>query len=183
MTCQKLQAGSPLPVISVSILGGGTIELGEPRNGFDWQMVVVYRGKHCPMCTSYLRELNDHLEKLNELNIDLVAVSADPQSKAQDHVEPLKLGYDVAYDLSIEQMQSLGLYISRPRSPEETDRPFSEPAVFVINDTGMLQLVNTSNAPFVRPTIATLVAGLGYIRNPENNYPIRGTYRQASHQI
>ena len=35
------------------------------------------------------------------------------------------------------QMLALGLYVSEPRSEEETDRPFAEPGVFVINADGL----------------------------------------------
>ena len=33
-------------------------------------------------------------------------------------------------------MQALGLYVSTPRSPQETDRPFAEPGLFLINPDG-----------------------------------------------
>ena len=82
----------------------------------------------------------------------------------------------MAYDLSIERMEMLGLYISAPRSAAETDRPFSEPGLFVINSDNRVQLIDISNGPFARPELAALVNGLAFIKNPENNYPIRGTY-------
>jgi hypothetical protein len=88
----------------------------------------------------------------------------------------MNLSFPLAYDLSIAQMQTLGLYISHPKSPEETDRPFAEPGIYVINEKGQVQVTDISNAPFARPDLATLIGGLGFIRNPENNYPIRGTY-------
>ena len=74
-------------------------------------------------------------------------------------------------------MKELGLYISHPRSAEEHDRPFAEPGLFVVNSEGLIQVVNISNAPFARPDLSSLVMGLTFIRDPENNYPIRGTYQ------
>lgn len=73
-------------------------------------------------------------------------------------------------------MQELGLYISVPRSEKETDHPFAEPGLFVVNDKNEVQVVDISNASFARPELETLVSGLRFIRDPENNYPIRGTY-------
>lgn len=180
MNLQKLTAGAAFPLISVPRLGGGKVILGQPTAPHDWQLIIVYRGKHCPMCTRFLTELNEALTAFNDLGVDVVAVSADPQNKAQDQMGPLNVGYHVGYDLSLEQMQKLGVYISNPRSPEENDRPFAEPGAFVVNDTGKLQLVDLSNAPFLRPHIPTLVSGVGYIRNPENNYPIRGTFQTSA---
>lgn len=172
----KLTAGDTFPEMTVDRLGGGELRLGAPSDGKDWQMVVVYRGKHCPICTRYLGELNDALPDLNKLGIDVVAVSADPSAKAEEHVSPLSLNFDVGYGLTIDQMRTLGLYISNPRSAQETDRPFSEPGLFVINEKGTLQLIDISNAPFARPDVNSLKMGLGFIRDPKNNYPIRGTY-------
>ena len=72
-------------------------------------------------------------------------------------------------------MKQLGLYISIPRSEKETDHNFAEPGMFIVNQDGNIQVVDISNNPFVRPEIDTLLSGLQWIRNPENNYPIRGT--------
>jgi hypothetical protein len=76
------------------------------------------------------------------------------------------------YDLSVEQMYRLGLYVSAPRSAEETDRPFSEPGVFVLNPQGQVQIVDVSNAPFARPDLKALLKGVRFVMDKE--YPIRG---------
>lgn len=180
MSSQKLEAGALFPNMTVSRLGGGEVTLGNPAAPYDWQLVIVYRGKHCPLCTRFLGELNESLPALNELGVDLVAVSADPEQKATDQIKPLGLNYSIGYDLSIAQMKQLGLYISNPRSPEENDRPFAEPGLFAINDAGMLQMVDISNAPFLRPHLPSVIGGLGFIRNPNNNYPIRGMHSSAA---
>ena len=63
--------------------------------------------------------------------------------------------------------------MSSPRSPNETDRNFAEPAIFVLNPQGRVQIVDLSNAPFVRPDLKALLGGLRYIT--ANDYPVRGT--------
>jgi len=70
-------------------------------------------------------------------------------------------------------MRALGLYISEPRSPRETDRPFPEPALFVVNPQGNIQIIDISNAPFARPDLNGVLKGLKFIQ--EKQYPIRGT--------
>lgn len=177
MSSLKLSASQPFPKMTVARYGGGEVVLGAPSDSNAWQLVVVYRGKHCPLCTEYLLELNAVLPELKALNIDVVAVSVDPEEKARIQLEQVKPNFEVGYDLSIEQMQTLGLYISHPRSPEEHDRPFAEPGLFVINEEGAIQVIDISNAPFTRPDLKSLVMGLTFLRNPENNYPIRGTYQ------
>ncbi len=176
MTSKKLNAGSTPPNLVVSKLGGGVEELLKPKKEFDWRMLVVYRGKHCPICTDYLSTLNSLLPEFHELGVDVMAVSADSRTRAIEHTGDLNLNFDVGFDLTIEQMSALGLYISNPRSPQETDRHFAEPGLFVVNEKNELQIVDVSNAPFARPDLQSMLMGLRFIRNPDNNYPIRGTY-------
>jgi len=176
MSPLKTPAGAPFPKLNVAMLGDGNLVLGAPQDGRDWQLVVVYRGKHCPLCTRYLKELETLLPEFHRLGVDVVAVSADSEDKASDQMDLVQPSFPVGYNLSVTQMQALGLYISDPRSPEETDRPFAEPGIFVLNADRQVQIIDISNAPFTRPNLKALLAGLHFIRNPENNYPIRGTH-------
>lgn len=102
--------------------------------------------------------------------------AGDPQEKAERQVKEGHLTMPVAYDLSLDYMRELGLYISHPRSPDETDRPFSEPGLIIVNDKGQAQVIDLSNAPFARPELEIILHGLEYIRDPAENYPIRGTF-------
>ena len=111
-----------------------------------------------------------------KLGIDIAAVSGDSKAQLDAHREKLDVNFPLFHGLSVEQMQKLGLYVSVPRSEMETDHNFAEPGLFVINADGDLQVVDLSNNPFVRPDLESLVSGLEWIRNPENNYPIRGTF-------
>lgn len=176
MASTKFTAGDLFPSLELPTLDGDKLSIGTPQAGFDWRMVVVYRGKHCPLCTRYLNEVEKLKDEFFKLGIDIVAVSADSQAQASAHMEKLLVSYPLAYGLSTEQMKQLGLYISHPRSAQETDHPFAEPGLFVINDKGQAQVLDISNGPFVRPELGVLLSGLAFIRNPQNNYPIRGTY-------
>lgn len=169
-----LQSGEAFPKQDVPRLGGGTMTLGSPQKGRDWQMVVVYRGLHCPICKKYLTKLEEIKDRFYDNGIDIAVVSGDPEEKAQAMADELGLGVPVGYGLSIDQMQKLGLYVSHPRGPQETDRPFPEPGLFVVNGEGKLHIVDVSNAPFSRPDLESLAGGLEFIRG--NDYPIRGTY-------
>ena len=173
---EKIPAGSKFPDINVSKLGGGEIKLGSPEEGRDWSMIVVYRGKHCPICTRYLGQLENLLSEYHEAGVDVQVVSGDPQEKAEAHMADIGVSFPVGFGLSVEQMAKLGLYISDPRSPKETDRPFPEPGLFVVNSDGNVQLLDISNGPFARPDLQAVLNGLKFIRNPENNYPIRGMH-------
>lgn len=176
MTDRKLKAGDAFPDISAFSLSGERIKLGIAAEGCDWQMVVVYRGRHCPLCTRYLNQLEAYKERFRENGVDLVAVSADSPAQLEAHREKLEVSFPLYHSLSLEQMETLGVYISVPRSEQETDHNFAEPGLFVVNQEGNLHVVDISNNPFVRPELESLASGLEWIRNPDNNYPIRGTY-------
>src|SRR5918994_2410658 len=166
----KLQSGSDMPRLSVPKVGGGKLTLGA---GEDWQMVVVYRGKHCPICRTYLKTLDGLLDEFKAIKTDVIAVSGDPQEMAERERRDEGWRFSVAYGLTTDQMRTLGLYISEPRSPQETDRPFPEPGLFLVNPQGKIQIVDVSNAPFARPDLKSVLQGLRFIQ--EKQYPIRGT--------
>ncbi|QPG06352.1 redoxin domain-containing protein [Salinimonas marina] len=172
---KKLSAGTDFPVMKVTNLDDHTVELGKPREGTDWQMIVVYRGKHCPICTKFLNNLEKKRARLIDMGVDLIAVSADSKQQLQEHIEDLDVNFSLGYGLTTEQLGQLGVYVSDPRSPEETDHPFAEPGLFVVTKEGKILAVDVANNPFCRPDIDTLVDGLQFVKNPDNNYPIRGT--------
>ncbi len=171
---KKLTSGGILPALTLPLVGGGEITLGSAATPGNWQVVIVYRGIHCPICNQYLKRLEELREGFAKANAELVAVSGDPREKAQAMVSDHELQFPVAYDLSVDQMRELGLYISDPRSPEETDRPFAEPATFALNGDGRLHLIEISNTPFNRADLAELLDSVEWIQ--ENDYPIRGTH-------
>lgn len=174
MTTFKFEAGTAFPSISKSTLDGTTRDLSKPAGDNDWQMLIVYRGRHCPLCTRFLNEVKQYKSRLEAIKVDLVAVSGDSKEQLEEHSTRLDVNFPIFYGLSLDEMKSLGLYISHPRSEKETDHPFAEPGLYVINGEGTLQVVDISNNPFVRPDLENLVSGLEWIRS--NDYPIRGTY-------
>jgi hypothetical protein len=102
-----------------------------------------------------------------------MAISADSKAKAESQAREEGWRFAVGYDLSPAQMRALGLYISEPRSPQETDRPFPEPGLFIVNPHSKVQIIDISNAPFARPDLNSVLKGLKFIQ--EKQYPIRGT--------
>lgn len=166
----KLAAGAPFPAVSVPRLGGGEIA---PAAMPGWRLVVVYRGRHCPLCKIYLKALDGLLDEYAGAAVSVVALSGDPEDKAAADVAEHAWRFPVGYGMSVPQMRELGLYVSEPRSAQETDRPFPEPGLFLVNPDGRLQIVDISNAPFARPDLGGILRGVKLIQ--ERSYPIRGT--------
>ena len=48
----------PFPSVALQTLSGKSQVLGQPPQG-QWQLLVIYRGLHCPICKKYLGQLNE----------------------------------------------------------------------------------------------------------------------------
>lgn len=171
---RKLESGGTLPGLKLPLVGGGEVVLGEVANRGAWQVVIVYRGLHCPLCNKYLKRLEELKRNFEKANAEIIAISGDPLEKAAAIIEKNGLTFPVAYGLSVDQMKELGLYISEALPDDDTDRPWAEPATFAVNSEGKLQLIEISNTPFNRADLAELYDTVEWIQ--ENDYPIRGSF-------
>ena len=170
-TTTKLAAGSVFPSLPFATVGGGSVDVAAMPG---WRMLAVYRGRHCPLCKKYFKTLDDLYDDFKATNVAVVAVSADTREKAEADVAGEGWRFPVGFGLTVEQMRSLGLYVSEPRSPQETDRPFAEPGLFVVTPDDRVQIVDISNAPFARPDLAGILRGITFVQH--HGYPIRGTH-------
>lgn len=169
-TTSKLHPGQPFAPVSFKQLGGGDFTFGAAGA---WQALFVIRGQHCPICKSYLSEIEQRREALAALGVSVAAVSADSEAQTRITAGAAKVNFPLLYGMDEAKMHQLGLYVSEPRSAQETDHRFPEPALFVVNPQGVLHLVDIANAPFLRPDLDRLLGGLRFII--EKAYPIRGT--------
>ncbi len=171
MKSQKIDAGEVFPPFSaVSVEEGTTLDIGAASG--KWQLVVVYRGKHCPRCKTYLNTLEKMQSEWVDAGLDIMVVSADSREKAQADIAEFGWTFPVACELPESEMRKLGLYISDPINESEADGRFAEPAVFCIRPDGGLQIVSISNSPAARPDLAELLSGIVF--NIKNDRPVRG---------
>lgn len=171
-TTAKLHPGQPFTPITLKQLTGQDFVFGAPGA---WQALFVIRGQHCPICKSYLSEIEQRREALAALGVSVAAVSADNAAQTRVTAEATKVNFPLLYGMDEATMHQLGLYVSEPRSAQETDHRFPEPGLFVVNPEGVLHLIDIANAPFLRPDLDRIVRGLGFII--EKAYPIRGTVK------
>ena len=171
MPASKPVAGGLLPKMSIARLGGGSLDVGGRRDG--WSLFIVYRGKHCGRCKKYLNGLEAVKSDWEKAGFEIAVVSADPEEKAVADKAEYGWSFDIGYDLSEAQMRELGLYVSDPLTPEETDRRFAEPGVFCVRPDGTIQIAAISNGPAARPELAELLDGMIFTIN--NDKPARGT--------
>jgi peroxiredoxin len=167
----SLKPRQPAPELVVDTLAGGTWRLAsaQPR-GFT--MIVVYRGLHCPICKTYLRDLVTRLPELAGRGVEPIAVSADTReraarARAEWELEPLRIGYG----LPLATAREWGLFVSRAvREGEPAE--FIEPGCFLVRPDGTLFYAAINSAPWGRPLLAEILRGIDFAI--ERNVPARG---------
>jgi len=167
----KLLGGSIFPSFDVPRFGGGRIRIGGKRKR--WTLLIVYRGKHCGRCKTYLNKFETSYTDWERAGFDVACISADPLKKLTDDVENFGWTFDMGYGLQENDMRRMGLYVSDPLSSHETDQRFAEPGVFCIRPDGTAQIIAISNGPAARPDLDELLGGM--IFTIENDRPARGT--------
>lgn len=166
------------PNLSVPTLGGETFDLATEKSERGI-VICFYRGLHCPICATYLKELEKQTPAFAERGVTTIAISTDGQNRTQqmaDKIEAKVLRF--GYDLSLQTARDWGLYISTSRGKTsigiEEPALFSEPGLFMVTPEQTLYYGSVQTMPFVRPHFSELVAALDFAI--KNNYPARGEF-------
>lgn len=178
MTITSLLPRQPVPGLDVALTRGGRYTLGQqPGEHFD--LLVFYRGLHCPICASYLTEFERLAPEIKKRGVRCVAISADPEDRARQMADKVKAeSIEIAYGLALEKAREWGLYISTTRGNTSVgiDEPehFSEPGLFLVKPDATLYYAAVQTMPFARPSFEDLMAGIDFAVS--KNYPARGEY-------
>lgn len=161
------------PTLSVKTVSGETWTL-EEQNPENYTLIVFYRGVHCPICQTYLADLEAKLDQFKHLGVEAIAISGDNLEKAQQAKTEWGLNaLKVGYGQTLKSMQEWGLYISKAAFDYEPD-VFAEPGLFLIKPDNTIYYIALNNAPFARPRFEDLLGGLEFVLS--KNYPTRGTH-------
>ena len=179
MLLQSLMPRHPVPALNVPLVTGERFVLGAtPGERFD--LVVFYRGLHCPLCAKYLLELERLVPEFEKRGVKVVAVSSDNEERGKAMAEKVKAtSLKFAYGLSLRNARQWGLYISASRGKTSIgiDEPelFSEPGVFIVKPDGTLYYGAVQTMPFARPPFQDLLGAIDFAI--ANDYPARGEYQ------
>ena len=178
MLLQALLPRHPVPALNVPLNTGGRFVLGAtPGERFD--LVVFYRGLHCPICAKYLLELERLAPEFAARGVQVLAVSSDGEERGKQMAEKVKASVvRFAYGLSLKSARQWGLYISTSRGKTsigiEEPPLFSEPGVFIVRPDGTLYYGAVQTMPFARPQFQELLAAIDFAI--AKDYPARGEY-------
>lgn len=167
-----IKPGTPAPTLDLPLVGGGRWRLAdEAPDAFT--LIVFYRGLHCPVCRSYLQQLDRMLDDFTGVGVtSVVAISTDDQQRAEETVESWRLSrLQVAYRQTIESAREWGLFISKGRTPAEPEH-FAEPGLFLIRPDTTLYAGAINTMPFARPRLDDVLGAVRYVR--AHDYPARG---------
>ena len=165
------------PSLTVPLHSGGDWSLADSK-AEAFTIVVFYRGTHCPICKTFLKEIEEQMDAAVAQGIETVAVSMDSPERTAKTVEETGVSkLPIGHSLPEDSAREWGLYISAAREGSAEPDVFSEPGLFVIDAGGKVFFAQTQSAPFTRPDIAKLLKGLNFAA--ENDYPARGTLAVA----
>ena len=122
----------PTPPPSRPRLQGGHVLVGAPTGA--WQLILITRGKACPVSRNYLAAVEGAVADLDALGVEVLALTADGRDSAAGFVADVKaaaaggagaggvsgaggdgsaeLGMKVAYGLGPDQAGAWGFYLS-----------------------------------------------------------------------
>ena len=181
MRVQSLMPRYPVPALNLPLTNGERFVLGaQPGEKFD--LLVFYRGLHCPICAKYLLELERLAPEFASRGVQVVAISSDDEERGKAMAEKVKAsGVKLAYGLSLRSAREWGLYVSTSRGTTsigiEEPELFSEPGVFIVRPDGTLYYGATQTMPFARPQFQDLLGAIDFA--VAKDYPARGEYTGA----
>jgi peroxiredoxin len=161
----------PAPSLEVKLLDGSNWRLADARPT-TFEMIVVYRGLHCPICKTYLGELEAKLPEFSQRGVDVIAVSTDSRDRAERARAEWGLNnLRVGCELSIANAREWELFISRAIRDGEPPE-FAEPGLFLIRPDGTMFFASRGSAPWGRPPLDQMLRGIDIVA--ERKMPARG---------
>ncbi|KAJ57041.1 alkyl hydroperoxide reductase [Actibacterium mucosum KCTC 23349] len=167
------------PDLSLPLVNGGSFDLTNDA-GPKGTVLSFYRGLHCPICATYLKELERLTPEFEERGITTLAISSDGVERASDMAKKIEAtNLRFAYDLPLSEARDWGLYISTSRGKTsigiEEPALFSEPGLFLVTPEQSLYYMSVQTMPFVRPSFKELLGAIDFAQ--KNDYPARGEYQ------
>lgn len=149
------------PELEVDIVDSGrwSLQASAPKT---FTMIVAYRSLHCPICKTYLGELEANLLEFEKRGVEVIAVSVDTaeratKAKSDWGLSRLRLGYG----LSIPAARAWNLYISRAQKDTEPAQ-FTEPGLFLVKPDGTLFTAHVSSTPWARPPLDHMLRAIDF---------------------
>jgi peroxiredoxin len=116
-----LRPGDELPSLSVALPGGDSLELPGALRGH-YGVLLLFRGAWCPYCNAQLRAFERARDRLEALDVRVVALSVDDEEKTAALIAKHGLTFPVGHSADAQQLKdTLGAFVSsEPQHLEST---------------------------------------------------------------
>ena len=161
----------PAPVLDVKLTDGSMWRLKDAKPQ-KFEMIVFYRGLHCPICRTYLGDLESRLAEFTNRGVDVIAVSSDSRERAEKAKAEWELAnLRIGCELQVATAREWELYVSRAIRDGEPPE-FNEPGLFLVRPDGSIFFASRGSAPWARPPLDQLLRGIDVAL--ERKMPARG---------
>jgi peroxiredoxin len=154
----RLDAGDQFPSITVTPVDGGPLQLpGAVARKF--ATILFFRGSWCPYCNARLRSFQRAKEKLDGLDVAVIAVSVDDEETTRELVAKHHLEFPVGHDADAAALaEATGAFVN-------PDPVYVQSTGFVLDPEGKV-IVSVYSSGAIGRLVPEDVAGLvAYVRD------------------
>ena len=157
--------GDTMPAIDARLAGGGKWALATER-AEKLALLAFYRGVFCPICRSWVADLDRLVPEFEKRGVSVIALSCDRKEGAEKAVKDWGLNkLRVGYKLDVEDARRAGLYISEgrginPATGQKEPMLFAEPALLLVRPEGELYAAWIQSTPYARVHVAEVLTAV-----------------------
>lgn len=161
----RVNPGDTMPAIDARLAGGGRWALAREKVD-KLALLVFYRGVFCPVCRTWLADLERLLPEFERRGVSVIALSCDKRDAAEKAVKDWGLqNLRVGYNVGVDEARKAGLFISEgrgvnPATGEKEPVRFTEPGLLAVLPEGILYAAWIQTAPYGRPHVAEILTAL-----------------------
>jgi peroxiredoxin len=156
-----LGPGDRFPSITITPVDAEPIDLPDALAG-QFAVILFYRGSWCPYCNGQLRAFQLATDKLNGLDVKVVAVSVDDEATTRELIAKHGLAFPVAHSADAAAVAAAtGAFVN-------PDPVYLQPTGFVLAPNGTV-IVSVYSSGAIGRLVPEDVAGLvTYLRSKQS---------------
>ena len=140
---------------------GGTFRLGEALKRGP-VLLVFYRGGWCPICNSQLGELSQHYDEVEQLGVQIAAISNEEVRQGEKVLKKVGPPYPLLLDGKSEVIEAVGLEVVRrdPLGFVLRKEGYAHPGMILVGEGGEVLWSYRGKNYRDRPSMETVLEAL-----------------------
>ncbi|CAM4420842.1 MULTISPECIES: peroxiredoxin-like family protein [Zobellia] len=115
---KALKIGEQIPDLPLTSIDGETVLLSELQKA-DYLILNFYRGGWCPYCNMELREYERLRKDFNQLNTDILGISAERVEYTSQTFDKNSLSFPILTDVNAQLMKEIGIVFQLDTASKE----------------------------------------------------------------